>query len=138
MDTQESRYVDYFYDKFKGRVSIGVGYGQDMIEIFPFLFEGGDGQALGIAAMAPLLDDEINSVHIFHLSVFQSNCGSGSIMLEALCLKADELGVMLSLSPIPSPNGETGLIDNRQLISWYRKFGFQGDSLLCRPPASLE
>ena len=134
MGIQEDRYVDYFYNKFKGRISIGVGYGQDMLEIFPFLFEDDDGQALGIAAMAPLFNDEINSVHIFHLSVFQSNCGSGTVMLEALCIKADQLGIVLSLSPIPSPNGRADLISRRQLVSWYRKFGFEGEALLCRLP----
>ena len=137
MGIQENRYVDFFYNKFKGRVSIGVGYGQDMLEIFPFLFEDDDGQALGIAAMAPLSNDDIKSVHIFHISTFQSNRGSGSAILEALCFKADQLGVMLSLSPIPSPNGKARQINSRQLISWYRKFGFKGDALLCRSPVDL-
>ena len=137
MGIQENRYVDFFYNKFKGRVAIGVGYGQDMLEIFPFLFEDEDGQSLGIAAMAPLFNDEINSVHIFHLSAFQSNRGSGSVILEALCIKADQLGVMLSLSPIPSPNGLAGLISGRQLVNWYSKFGFEGDALLCRSPVDL-
>ena len=134
MGIQENRYVASFYDKYKGRVSIGVGYGQNMVEVFPFLFEGDKGEALGIVAMAPLVGDEIESVHIFHLSVFKSNRGSGSIILKTLCLKADELGVTLSLSPIPTPNGDAGLIDSQQLTSWYRKFGFRGDSLLCRLP----
>ena len=137
MGIQENRFVDFFYNKFKGRISIGVGYGQDMLEIFPFLFEDNDGHALGIAAMAPLSNDEINSVHIFHISAFRSNRGSGSAMLEALCFKADQLGVMLSLSPIPSPNGKAHQISSRQLVSWYRKFGFIGDALLCRSPGDL-
>jgi hypothetical protein len=137
MGLQENRYVASFYDKYKGRVAIGVGYGHNMVEIFPFLFEGDKGEALGIVAMAPLTGDEIESVHIFHLSVFRSNRGNGSIILKTLCLKADELGVTLSLSPIPTANGDAGLIDSRQLTRWYRTFGFRGDSLLCRLPKDL-
>lgn len=134
MGIQEDRYVDCFYKQYNGRVAIGVGYAQDMREIFPFVLEDDIGKSLGIVAMATLSNEQINSVHIFHLGAFKSRCGNGSKILNILCLKADELDVMLSLSPIPSPNGEAAQINSEQLIGWYRKFGFRGDSLLCRSP----
>lgn len=136
MGTQEDRFVDGFYKKYKGRVAIGVGYAQDMVEIFPFVLEDDDGKALGIIAMATLSTEQLNSVHIFHLSVFRSGHGNGTRLLNILCVRADQLNVKLSLSPIPAPNGEAGLLDSHQLTRWYRQFGFTGDSLLCRLPRS--
>ena len=137
MEIRENRFVDYFYKKYKGRVAIGVGYAQGMMEIFPFVYENDDGEAIGIIAMATLSNNHMNSVHIYHLSVFKSQCGNGSMMLKKLCLKADQFDVNLSLSPIPSPNGESGQINSKQLLGWYRKFGFKGDSLLYRSPAKF-
>lgn len=137
MGIQEDRYVECFYAKYRGRVAIGVGYAQDMVEIFPFVLEDEGGNALGIIAMATLSNDQINSVHIFHLSAFMPNCGNGTKILEILCIKADRLNVTLSLSPIPSPNGKARQMNSVQLTRWYRKFGFTGDSLLCRIPKIL-
>jgi hypothetical protein len=131
---REDRFVDCFYEKYRGRVAIGVGYGQDLMEIFPFVMEDDDGKALGIIAMATLSNEHMNSVHIFHFSVFHSRCGNGSKMLKILCLKADQLNIRLSLSPIPSPNGEPSQMNSEELSTWYRSFGFSGDSLLCRLP----
>jgi hypothetical protein len=37
---QEYDYVNYFYEKYESRVAIGVGYNQDLSEIYPFVFEG--------------------------------------------------------------------------------------------------
>jgi len=135
---REERFVDCLYEKYEGRIAIGVGYAQDMMEIFPFVMEDEDGRALGIAALATLSTEELNSVHIFHLSVFRSGRGDGTKLLNILCLKADQLNVKLSLSPVPSPNGEAGLPDTTQLIDWYKKYGFTGDSLLCRLPQTVE
>lgn len=84
--------------------------------------------------MAALTNEEMNTVHIFHFSVFRQWRGNGGRMLRQLCQTADRLNVILSLSPIPSPNGNDGLLDHQQLIAWYRKYGFKGHSLLCRPP----
>ena len=43
---QEHDYVNYFYDKYEGRVAIGVGYKQDLSEIYPFVFEDTDGKSI--------------------------------------------------------------------------------------------
>lgn len=138
MGTQEDRYVDCFYKKYSGRVAIGVGYAQGMVEVFPLVLEDGNGRALGIIAMATQSNEQTRYVHIFHLSVFNTGCGDGSKMLEILCLKADELNVMLSVSPIPSPNGKNRQMNGEQLTGWYRKYGFTGDAPLCRLPASID
>ena len=134
MGIQESLYVDCFYQRFHGRIAIGVGYSQEMAELFPIVMEDDQKKALGIVAMATLSNDDLNSVHIFHLSAFIQNRGDGTKMLRLLCSKADKLNVILSLSPIPTPNGEEHQIGNKQLIAWYRKFGFRGETLLCRKP----
>lgn len=135
MGTQEDRYVDWFYKRYSGRVAIGVGYAPGMVEVYPMVLENGRGRALGIIAMATQSNEKACCVHIFHLSVFNTGCGDGSKMLEIICQQADTLNVMLSLSPIPSPNGKNRQMNAEQLTSWYRKFGFTGDALLCRRPA---
>jgi len=134
MGEQEDRYVRCFYDVYKGRVALSVGYGQNMVEIFPFVMVDDQGKALGIVAMTTLTREDMTSVHIFHLSVFKQRAGCGSVMLGILCRKADQLNVILSLNPIPSPNGMDAQISSRNLIVWYRKFGFMGDTLLSRQP----
>jgi hypothetical protein len=134
MGRQEDRYLNCFCRRYPGRVAIGVAYSQDMTEIFPMVIDDDQGNVLGIVAMAALIDGSITGVHIFHLSVFQPNHGNGTKMLNILCRKADQLEVILSLSPIPSPNGEDHLISSRQLVAWYYKFGFRGGSRLSRQP----
>ena len=134
MGLQENRYVNCFYDRFPGRIAIGVGYNQEMMELFPIVVEDDQHNVLGIVAMATLSTNDMQSVHIFHISVFLQNRGNGTKILELLCEKADKLNVILSLSPIPSPNGEDHQINCKQLVAWYRKFGFKGETLLCRKP----
>ena len=137
MGTQEDRFVDYFYDRFKGRIAISVGYAEGLVEVFPLVLEEGDGQTLGSIAMATLSNEQITAVHIFHLNAFTGRCGNGSAILQILCRKADQLNVTLSLSPIPAPNGNPDQISGRQLTAWYATFGFEGDGLLCRPPQTV-
>jgi len=137
MGISETRFVDRFYKKYKGRVAIGVGFGPGMKEIFPFVMEDDDGKALGIIAMTTQAGECKDSVHIYHLSVFKSQRGHGSEILKTLCHMADQLNVILSVSPIPSPNGETDQINTEQLVIWYRNFGFRGDSLLSRQPITF-
>ena len=56
---QEHDYVKYFYQKYEGRVAIGVGYGQDLSEIYPFGFEDRDGSPIGIVALGAYSDEKI-------------------------------------------------------------------------------
>ena len=57
---QEHDYVNYFYQRYKGRVAIGVGYGQDLSEIYLFVFENADGKAIGIVASGVYTNENIN------------------------------------------------------------------------------
>jgi hypothetical protein len=134
MGQQENRFLKCFYTRYPGRVAIGVAYSQEMMEIFPIVIDDDQGNILGIVAMAAMANGSMASVHIFHFSVFRQKHGHGTQMLEVLCRQADKLNVVLSLSPIPSPNGEDHQINSRQLIDWYHKFGFRGDTLLSRQP----
>jgi hypothetical protein len=43
----------------------------------------------------------------------------------------------MTKGPIPAPNGKDDQIGSRRLASWYRKFGFRGDALLCRTPETF-
>lgn len=138
MGRQEKRFLTCFYRRYPGRVAIGVAYSQDMLEVFPIVMDDDQGNVLGIVAMAAMTNDDTPSVHIFHLSVFEQKHGNGTRMLEVLCRKADSLNVVLSLSPIPSPNGEDRQITSRQLIDWYHRFGFRGETLLSRQPRQID
>jgi hypothetical protein len=134
MGYPEEKYISAFHEEFAGRVAISVGYAQDFNEIYPVVFENAEGSAIGIFAIAALSTDALDAVHIFHLSAFKPNCGDGSVILTALCLKADQLNVALTLSPVPAPNGEPGQLPHVELDAWYRKFGFAGEGLLHREP----
>ena len=134
MSQQENRFINCFYQRYPGRVAIGVAYSQEMNEIFPIVIDDDQGNVLGIVAMASMTHDSLVSVHIYHFSVFSQRQGNGTKMLKILCKKADRLNVILTLSPIPSPNGEADDIGSQKLASWYRQFGFEGDALLTRQP----
>ena len=57
---QEHNYVMYFYKKYEGRIAIGVGYDQDLAEIYPFVFEDTDGKSIGIVALGVYTYEKIN------------------------------------------------------------------------------
>ena len=131
---QEHDYVNYFYKKYEGRVAIGVGYDQNLSEIFPFVFEDYDGNPIGIVALGVYTDVKINYVHIYHIGSFKSSRGSGRQILEELCFQADKYKIVLSLSPIFVPNGKDEPMSTEQLVSWYGRFGFRGSSPFRREP----
>ena len=131
---KERDYVKYFYKKYEGRVAIGVGYDQTMSEIYPFVFEDIDGKPIGIVALDVYKHEDINYVHIYHLGSFKSNRGYGSQILKELCFQADKYKIILSLSPIFMPNNKDEPMSSEQLISWYDKFGFRGNSPFKREP----
>lgn len=106
MGQKEGEFVKCLYKRYTGRVAIRVGYSQGMEEVFPIVSEDGQGNLLGIVAMASMGHGGITSVHIYHYSVFSQRLGNGTKMLKILCRKADLLNVVLSLTPIPTPNGE--------------------------------
>ena len=130
----ENDYVEYFYKKYEGRVAIGVGYDQNLSEIYPFVFEDPDGSSIGVVALGVFRHEELNYVHIYHIGSFKSNHGNGSQILKELCLQADQYQIILSLSPIFMPNGKSEPMSTEQLRSWYGRFGFQGSSPYKREP----
>ena len=62
--SQENDYVSHFYKKFEGRVAIGVGYDQNLSEIYPFVFEDSAGNSIGVVALSVITQDSITYVHI--------------------------------------------------------------------------
>jgi hypothetical protein len=131
---QENDYVNYFYEKYEGRVAIGVGYAPNLSEIYPFVFEDADGNSIGVVALGVYTNENINYAHIYHLGAFKTRRGKGSQMLQELCLQADEYQIILSLSPIFIPDGKNEPMSDEQLISWYGRFGFRGNSPFRREP----
>jgi N-acetylglutamate synthase-like GNAT family acetyltransferase len=133
----EHDYVNFFYNKFEGRVAIGVGYDQNLSEIYPFVFEDTDGKSIGIVALGVYPHENVNHVHVYHIGSFKSNRGNGSQILQQLCDQADKYQVILSLSPIFMPNGKHEPISTEQLRSWYGQFGFRGSSPFKREPTKI-
>ena len=131
---QEHSYVNYFYQKYEGRVVIGVGYDQNVSEIYPFVFEDTDGKAIGIVALGVYAHDNIDYVHIYHIGSFKGRRGNGGKMLRELCSQADNHRIVLSLSPIFMPNGKDKSMSDERLRQWYHKFGFSGTSPFKREP----
>ena len=130
-------YVNHFYEKYEGRVAIGVGYRQDLSEIYPFVFEDSAGNSIGIAALGVYLHENIDYVHIYHLGSFKAHRGSGSQILQELCLQADIHRTILSLSPLPMPNGKNESISSEFLRKWYGNFGFEGCFHFIREPGKI-
>ena len=134
---QEQDYVNHFYEKYEGRVAIGVGYDQDLSEIYPFVFEDPDGKSIGVVALGAYTHENINYVHIYHIGSFKCNRGNGSQILQELCLQADKHQIILSLSPIFMPGGKNEPMSTEQLRSWYVRFGFRGNSPFKREPCKI-
>lgn len=129
----ESGYVDYFYKKYQGRVAIGVGYNQNLSEIYPFIFQNTCGIPIGIVAMG-VLCGERDVVHIYHIGSFITHQGDGSLMLTELCSKADCFNIKLSVSPVYMPNGKDPHMEFDLLSKWYHRFNFKGEANLMRNP----
>lgn len=130
---KEDSYIEHFYGKHQGRIAIGVGYGPNMAEIYPFVFENPDGESIGIAALG-IFSNGRKGVHIYHLGAFISQQGSGTIILKELCRQADLQNILLSVSAVSMPTGKEEEIEEGNLIQWYRSFGFEGNGKLMRLP----
>ena len=135
--SQENDYVNYFYDKYEGRVAIGVGYADDLSEIYPFVFEDSDGASIGLVALGVYTAESVAYVHIYHMGSFKGRRGSGTQILEELCLQADKHQIILSLSPIYMPNGKDEEMSDEQLRDWYASHGFKGRSHFIREPGKI-
>ena len=130
----EHDYVAYFYKKYEGRVAIGVGYDQDLSEIYPFVFEDTNGKSIGVVALGVITHENITYVHIYHIGAFKSKRGNGNQILQELCFQANKYQIILSLSPIFMPNGKNEPMSTEELRSWYGRFGFRGSPQFKREP----
>ncbi len=123
------------YTRFPGRIAISVGYAPGLVEIFPFVFEDTCGTPIGIVALAVMVQDEREVIHLYHLGAFKPGSGHGTKIMRELCLQANRFLVPISLTPIHCPNGNTPLLDDEALDTWYRRFDFKGDGHLVREPS---
>ena len=133
----EQDYVNYFYEKYEGRVAIGVGYDESLSEIYPFVFEDAAGRSIGVVALGVCTHEHSPHVHIYHIGSFKNKRGNGSQILRELCLQADKHQIILSLSPIFMPDGKSTPMSDERLRKWYGRFGFQGTSPFSRNPGKL-
>ena len=133
----EHDYVNHFYEKYEGRIAVGVGYNQDLSEIYPFVFEDSAGNSIGIVALGAYSHEDINYVHIYHIGSFKANRGDGAQMLQELCFQADKYRIILSLSPIPMPKVKNESMSSKFLRKWYGNFGFKGRLHFIREPGKI-
>ena len=132
MESPAHAFTQFFYDRYPGRIALSVGFSPGLLDIFPFVFEKTCGTPIGIIALAVLTMDDREVVHLYHIGAFQPGKGQGTEMLKALCHKADDWAVPMSLSPIPCPNGNPLLLQGEHLAQWYQRFGFKGEGHLIR------
>jgi hypothetical protein len=131
--TTAENYIRFFYEKYLGRVAIGVGYNENLSQIYPFVFQTSRDEAIGIAALGTVPDRDA-TVYLYHIGAFESRRGDGSLILKELCRQADIFHVVLKTSAIVSPNGKRPEMTTEQLTGWYGRFGFRGDRGLLRNP----
>ena len=136
--SQENDYVNYFYEKYEGRVAIGVGYADDLSEIYPFVFEDPAGDSIGLVALGVYTVEAIAHVHIYHIGSFRGRRGIGTQILEELCLRADKYQIVLSLSPIFMPNGKDKVMSDEHLREWYARYGFKSGAHFHRKPGKIK
>ena len=126
-------YVNFFYEKYPGRVAIGVAYDHELSEIYPLVFKNENNESIGIAALGAVPDEE-SLVYIYHLGAFELRRGDGSKILKELCVQADKFDVSLKASAIVMPNGKDPSMSTDNLIRWYKRFGFKENNGLLRNP----
>ncbi len=131
--SSELNYVNYFYQKYKGRVALSAGYDQNHSEIFPFIFQNAYGAPIGIVAMG-VTGNGKKKVHLYHVGSFMPKIGDGNLMMKELCRKADCFDIQLSVSPAFMANDKNRSIDHTWLSQWYEKFNFKGNPNFLRSP----
>lgn len=131
--TTAENYIHFFYKKYSGRVAIGVGYNDDLSQIFPFVFQTKQDEPIGVVAMGTVLDNN-DTVYLYHVGAFEPRCGNGSRILKELCRQADKFHIALKASAMVLSDGKTPEMTTKQLVRWYEKFGFQESHGLLRNP----
>ena len=129
----ELNYVNYFYQKYKGRTTRSAGYDHKHSDIFPFIFQNAYGSPIGIVAMG-VTGNGKKKVHLYHIRSFIHKIGDGDLMMKELCRKADCFDIQLSVSPAFMANDKNHNINHTWLSQWYKKFNFKGKPNFLRSP----
>jgi len=131
--SKATEYVDHMYSLYEGRAAVTVGVNCESKTVHPFVFENASKLPIGLIALCPGDITTPTEVDVFHISAFITGRGQGSEMLNFLCDAADVYGVRLCIEANTQFNGNKIMTD-AALRSWYRKYGFKGDSLMYREP----
>ena len=124
-------YVSFLYSKFTGSVPLAVGHGGQMKMIYPFVYESIDLGPIGLVGISAVENIDLNEAQLFHISSFWPRKGHGSEMMKYLCSLADEYSVNISLQA-EVRFGRNKTLIGKELVLWYRKFGFVGKEFMKR------
>ena len=72
-----------------------------------------------------------SAVWLMYLKAYEQGRGFGTCILRELCSLADLRSTHLYLEPAPDNDSN---LKFDALVSWYRKFGFLGENVMCRAP----
>ena len=114
-------------------MTVGVNSESDIVH--PFVFENKGKIPIGLIAMSADGISNPVDVDIYHISAFNPGKGQGSEIMQFLCRVADEYGVRLCIQVEVQYNGKLTMT-SAELISWYHKFGFTGNSIMYREPVA--
>ena len=131
--TKATDYVNHMYSRFDGRAAVTVGVNSISESIHPFVYENNSQIPIGLIAMSVDNASDSSAVDIYHISAFKPGNGQGSEILVFLCNAADDFEVRLCIQPEAQLSGRQTLA-GAKLISWYRKFGFNGNGTMYREP----
>jgi hypothetical protein len=134
--TKATEYVDHMYSLYEGRAAVTVGVNNESKTVHPFVYENINHVPIGLIAMCASDVITPTEVDLYHISSFIPGKGQGSEIMDFLCNAADEYGVSLSIEAIAQFNGNK-ILNDATLASWYRKYGFIGNSLMRREPDKI-
>lgn len=134
--TKATEYVDHMYSLYEGRAAVTVGVNNESRSIHPFVYENKNHIPIGLIAMCASDIITPTEVDLYHISAFTPGKGQGSEIMDFLCKMADEYGVHLSIESNAQFNGNI-IMNDAELASWYRKYGFKGNCLMRREPGEI-
>lgn len=131
--TKATEYVNFMYSQFEGRAAVTVGVNSGSESIHPFVYENHRQIPIGLIAMSVDNASDSAAVDVYHISAFKPGNGQGSEIMNYLCNAADEFHVCLCIQAEAQFSGRRTLV-GADLVSWYRKFGFNGNGAMYRKP----
>jgi hypothetical protein len=131
--TKAAAYVEHMYSRFEGRAAVTVGVNSGSESIHPFVYENKSRIPIGLIAMSIDQVSGSAAVDVYHISAFKPGNGQGSEIMKFLCNAADEFEVRLCVQAEAQFSGRRTLV-GADLVSWYRKFGFNGNGTMHREP----